>query len=193
MNPPDESRRSFLLATSGMLTGAWLASNWPAVAAAAEHAHRAAKGAVPEGSGFLNAAELADVEAIAAQILPSDALPGAREAHASHFIDRALATFFSYRAAGFRAGLSDFQRAFRATHPEAASFSAASATQQLAYLESVDRTEFFESMRMLTIFGTFSSSQYGGNFNGEGWKLMGFEDQHIFTPPFGYYDRNYRS
>jgi hypothetical protein len=24
-----------------------------------------------------------------------------------------------------------------------------------------------------------------------GWKLMGFEDQHIFTPPFGDYDRDY--
>jgi hypothetical protein len=176
-----------------MLTSAWLASNWPAVAAAAEHAHHVAKGSAPEGSGFLNAAELADVEAIAAQILPSDALPGAREAHASHFIDQALATFFSYRATAFRSGLADFQRAFRAADPAATSFNAASATRQLAYLESVDRTEFFESMRVLTILGTFSSSQYGGNFNGEGWKLMGFEDQHVFTPPFGYYDRDYRS
>ena len=44
---------------------------------------------------------------------------------------------------------------------------------------------------MLTVLGTLSSAQYGGNYQGQGWKLMGFEDQHIFMPPFGYYDRDY--
>jgi len=29
------------------------------------------------------------------------------------------------------------------------------------------------------------------HFAGAGWKLMGFQDQHAFTPPFGYYDREY--
>jgi gluconate 2-dehydrogenase gamma chain len=175
-----------------MLTSAWLASNWPAVAAAAEHAGHAAKAPAPEGAGFLSAAELADVAAIAEQILPSDAqLPGAREAHAAHFIDQALATFFSYRAAAFRSGLAEFQQAFRSRNPSAESFASASAAAQLAFLEAVDRTELFESLRVLTILGTFSSSQYGGNFEGQGWKLMGFEDQHVFTAPFGYYDRDY--
>ena len=26
---------------------------------------------------------------------------------------------------------------------------------------------------------------------GVGWKLIGFEDRHVFQPPFGYYDRDY--
>jgi len=39
--------------------------------------------------------------------------------------------------------------------------------------------------------GTLAASQYGGNFSGEGWKLIGFEDQHVFTAPFGYYDKDY--
>ncbi|MGH8237656.1 MAG: hypothetical protein ACREXP_11635 [Steroidobacteraceae bacterium] len=30
-----------------------------------------------------------------------------------------------------------------------------------------------------------------GNLDGVGWKLLGFQDQHIFEPPFGYYDRDY--
>jgi hypothetical protein len=30
-----------------------------------------------------------------------------------------------------------------------------------------------------------------GNYRGAGWTLMGFEDRHAFTPPFGYYDREY--
>jgi hypothetical protein len=33
--------------------------------------------------------------------------------------------------------------------------------------------------------------EYGGNREGLGWKLIGFEDRHIFEPPFGYYDRDY--
>jgi hypothetical protein len=37
----------------------------------------------------------------------------------------------------------------------------------------------------------FSSPKYGGNYQGSGWKLIGFEDRHVFTPPFGYYDREY--
>jgi hypothetical protein len=36
-----------------------------------------------------------------------------------------------------------------------------------------------------------SSPQYGGNYGGAGWKVMGFVDQHAFAPPFGYYDREY--
>jgi gluconate 2-dehydrogenase gamma chain len=191
MKQPDESRRNFLLSTGGALTSAWLASNWSGIAAAAEHAGHAAAAVTPAGFDLLSASEGADVEAITAQILPGGASPGAREAHAAYFIDRALATFFADRASGFRSGLAQFQLAFRTAHPAAASFAAASAAEQVTFLKSVDRTAFFESMRLLTILGTLSSSQYGGNYEGMGWKLMGFEDQHVFTPPFGYYDRDY--
>ena len=41
---------------------------------------------------------------------------------------------------------------------------------------------------MLTLLGMFTSPKYGGNFQGSGWKLMGFVDRHVFAPPFGYYD-----
>jgi hypothetical protein len=37
----------------------------------------------------------------------------------------------------------------------------------------------------------FCSPRYRGNYRETGWKLIGFEDQHVFTPPFGYYDRDY--
>jgi hypothetical protein len=37
----------------------------------------------------------------------------------------------------------------------------------------------------------FSLPEYGGNRNGAGWTLIGFEDAHIFHPPFGHYDRDY--
>src|SRR5579863_1125540 len=106
------SRRSFLLSSGGWLTGAWIAAHWPAIADAAHHAAEASSAPAPRGFEFLGDADAADIDAIAAQIVPSGATPGAREAHAVHFIDRAFATFFSDRAADFRAGLAEFQSAF---------------------------------------------------------------------------------
>ena len=38
----------------------------------------------------------------------------------------------------------------------------------------------------------FSPPSYGGNRNGVGWALIGFADEHVFLPPFGFYDRDYR-
>jgi hypothetical protein len=169
-----------------LATGAWLTLNWPAVAAAAEHAQRAVD------FQFLSRADALDVEAITAQILPSGATVGAREARAVHFIDRALLTFLADRAAAFRSGLAELQHAFRKAHQAAASFAAASPAEQIAFLKSVDHTPFFASMRTLTILGTFSAKRYGGNFEALGWKLIGFEDQHAFSPPFGHYDAGYR-
>jgi hypothetical protein len=68
---------------------------------------------------------------------------------------------------------------------------AASVSEQVTFLTLVEHSPFFDTMRVLTIVGTLSSSQYGGNFAGMGWKLIGFEDQHVFIPPFGHYDRDY--
>ena len=192
MNQPLESRRNFLLTGSVALTSTWLASNWPGIAAAAEHAAHVASASEPVAFGYFSAADAADVQALTAQIIPSGATPGAREAHAVYFIDRALATFFAERAPAFRAGLSQFQAAFRAAYPASATFAAASAPDQLAFLKTVDQTPFFESARVLTIIGTLTAAKYGGNKDGLGWKMMGFEDQHVFEPPFGDYDRDYQ-
>ncbi|MEP6547449.1 MAG: gluconate 2-dehydrogenase subunit 3 family protein [Gammaproteobacteria bacterium] len=194
MNPPsdqDNSRRSFLLSSGGLLSSVWVAAQWPAITAAAHHADDVSAIPTPLGFEFLGVAEATDVEAIAAQIVPSGATPGAREAHAVYFVDRAMATFFAAWAADFRSGLGDFQARFRALNPAATTFAQVSSDQQIAYLKTVDRTPFFETMRTLTVLGMFSSPKYGGNFRGLGWTMMGFADQHAFTPPFGYYDREY--
>ena len=76
-------------------------------------------------------------------------------------------------------------------HPDAASFASLTSAQQIEYLTSVERTPFFDTTRLLTLLGLFSMPEYGGNRNGVGWKLIGFDDQHAFQPPFGYYDRDY--
>ena len=195
MNTSDDqdtpSRRSFLLSTGGWLTSAWLGTHWSAIAAAAHHAEEMAAAPALAGFQFFSPGEAADVGAIAAQIVPSGTTPGAREAHAVYFTDRALSTFFAGWASDYRAGLTEFQSKFHAATPSAASFAAASSDEQIAFLKTVDHTPFFETERTLTLLGMFTSPKYGGNYQGSGWKLMGFEDQHIFAPPFGYYDAEY--
>jgi hypothetical protein len=175
------TRRGFLLG----LGGVWLSVSLRDIAAAAEHA------VTSGGFEFFRPAEAADVEAITAQILPSGAKPGAREARAAHFIDHALATFFAGRAPAFRLGLADFQHEFSAAHPAIGSFAAAAPSEQMVFLTSLEHSEFFAALRVLTIVGTLSSPAYGGNYGGAGWKMLGFDEQHVFSPPFGYYDRGY--
>jgi Gluconate 2-dehydrogenase subunit 3 len=187
----DSSRRSFLLSSGGLFTSLWVASQWPAIAAAAHHAEQMPSDAGAAHFEFFSATDGADVEAVCAQIVPSGATPGAREARAVYFIDRSLATYFAAMGPGYRQGLADFQAKYHATNPSAA-FGAANFDAQKAFLTTADRTPFFEMTRMLTVLGMFTSPKYGGNFQGSGWKLLGFVDQHAFRAPFGYYDAEYK-
>lgn len=191
MRSVDGSRRAFLSASGASITSAWICANWPTVTAAAEHVHTVVASVSPGQFDYFRPSEAADIEAISAQIVPSGATPGAREAHAVYFIDRSLASFFSWRAETYRSGLLGFQTAFNSAHPEAASYAAADTTVQLEFLKTVDRTDFFETTRLLTVLGMFTLPQYGGNFDESGWKMIGFSDQHIFVAPFGYYDERY--
>lgn len=192
MRTEELSRRALLQAIAAAFGAAALPIGWDQLAEAAQHAHQAhAPAAGAAKVAFFTAAEAADVEAVAAQIIPTDDTPGAREAGVIHFIDRALATFFSRFATDYRAQLAQFQTACREHRPGAASFASLTSEQQIAFLKTVDRTPFFETTRLLTLFGMFMKPEYGGNRDGLGWKLLGFEDQHTFQPPFGYYDRDY--
>jgi gluconate 2-dehydrogenase gamma chain len=186
------SRRSLLQAIAATLATAALPYGWAEAAAAVDDMHTVAQAAADTKQlSLLSAAEAADVEAVAAQIIPTDDSPGAREAGVVYFIDRALATFFSQLAGDYRAQLAAFQSAFRAAHPSAASFAALTSAQQIEYLKAVDETPFFNTTRLLTLLGMFSLPAYGGNRERAGWQLIGFQDAHVFQPPFGYYDRDY--
>lgn len=183
------SRRSLLHAVGATLATAVLPVGWADIAQAMDAAEKRRPG---DGApSFFTPAETADVEAVTAQIVPTDDSPGAREAGAVHFIDRALATFFSQLAPDYRRQLASFQAACREQHPAAGSFAALTSDEQIAFLTGLDQTPFFTTTRLLTLLGMFSLPEYGGNRDALGWKLLGFEDAHVFTSPFGYYDRDY--
>ena len=190
-NDTERARRAFLRLVGGTLGASCLSLNWSEIAVAAEQAATSRSAAGSRATRFLTSSEAADVEAICAQIIPSDTTPGAREAGVLLFVDRALSSFFAHQAPAFRSGLAEFQGACRRWRPQASSYAALPSAQQIEFLHSVDHTPFFDSMRLLTVIGMFSMPAYGANRDGAGWKLLGFEDLHAFQPPFGYYDRDY--
>jgi len=140
---------------------------------------------------FFSTAEAGAIDALVAQIIPTDDTPGAREMGVAQFIDHALAGFLAPLAASLRSGLADFEAGCRARHEGCDGFAALSVEQQLQWLQQVEHTPFFQSLQQLTVLGALTMPAYGGNRNGLGWQLIGFEDLHAFTPPFGYYDRDY--
>ncbi len=112
------SRRLFLTAAAGMLGVASLPLEWAQVAHAAHDAAAARQGDAV-AFAFLASDEAADVEAIAAQIIPTDQTPGAREAGVVYFIDRALGTLFPQLAGEFRSQLAEFRSFCRERNPAA--------------------------------------------------------------------------
>lgn len=192
MHTPTSSRRRFLANTGGLASAGFLAAHWPAIAAAAEHAdHSPGAGTVaPTTFQTLTVTEAADIEALTACIVPTDDKPGAREAKVVYFIDRALGTFYAAQLPAYRTGLVAFQRQFELGHG-GRTFASAGAAEQGAFITTIETSPFFQSTRQLTAVGLVASPRYGGNFNKLGWQILGFDDQHVFTPPFGYYDKDY--
>src|SRR6202011_6263342 len=121
----DLSRRNFLTRAGGAVSAVWLSAHWPAMVAAAEHAHQSAKSSAPPKFQFFSPEQAAEIEAITARIIPSDETPGAREAGVVYFIDRALTTFAVDDQKTYREGLPKFQARTHELFPGLAGFSAA--------------------------------------------------------------------
>jgi gluconate 2-dehydrogenase gamma chain len=148
--------------------------------------------AATTGSGrfqVLHPTAAREIEAICARILPTGDSPGAREAGVIYFIDRALATFDRDKRAAYRQGLRQVQAQRKKLFPTSSSIADLTTEQQDQLLRAVENTDFFRLVRTHTIMAFLSHPSYGGNRGQVGWKLIGFEDKHLFQPPFGYYDR----
>jgi gluconate 2-dehydrogenase gamma chain len=181
---PRYSRRALLEAGLGIAAALTL---WRSAAAhaAATDAQRSTEWR------FFSASEARTVDAIVAQIIPTDKTPGAREMGVARFIDHGLAGFLAPLAGAFRAGLADFETQYRSRNPHSQEFASLPPARQIEWLQQVDHTPFFETLQQLTVLGALAMPQYGGNRDGLGWQLIGFADSHAFAPPFGHYDRDY--
>jgi gluconate 2-dehydrogenase gamma chain len=207
MNSFDSARRDFLQLLGGTAGAAWLTANWPALVSAAEHAHQAAKSDHPALEVF-TAGQAREVEALCACIIPSDETAGAREAGVVYFIDRALKTFFSDALPIYQKGLEAAQKTTTELFPGVPRFSAATEEQKLKIFTQIavesERPEgatrplapgvspdFFRTLRVHTVFGFLVDPEGGGNRDYAGWKAIGRDPSHSFSPPFGFYDKDY--
>jgi gluconate 2-dehydrogenase gamma chain len=129
------------------------------------------------------------VDAVAARIFPTTDTPGAVEAGAVFYIDRAL-------AGPYALWLSRYGRGLRALNLYAKkqfgkSFEKLTGEQQDSVLRDLEAgkitelrngSEFFELLRAHVLEGVFGEPGYGGNREMIGWKLVGFPGQQWGYP-----------
>ena len=188
MSTKEKSRRSFLVESVVGLNAAWVAANYPAILAAQEQARQASAAGQRPQLTFFTEAQAAEIEAMAAQIIPTDDTPGAREAHCLYFIDKALSTFDHDRQPAYTKGLQDLQEKTKQLYPDAGKFSALTSEQQIKTLTEIEKTPFFNTVRLHTVIGFLARPVHGGNHDKVGWQLIGYDGSLNHKPPFGYYD-----
>ena len=149
----------------------------------ADAVHEHAMAAAREPLENLTATEADLLEAIVARLIPTDAGgPGAAEARAAHYIDRALGGALASSRQAYTAGLAALDRYARSSRGKA--FTELSPTDQDSVLIDVETgaatgftgssAQFFALVLNHTHQGTFGDPYYGGNQNFVGWDLIGY-------------------
>lgn len=172
------SRREFFMQSALYGSSMWMLLNAPrprALQAAQASSHRA----------VFDEAQWKTVEAISGRIVPTDHEPGAIEANAVNFIDKALAHEDAKMKAVYDRGLVGldlvtkrrFEKPFVELTPE-------QQDDVLTALESgkadgwpagdVAAAVFFATVRMHAIVGFLADPKYGGNRGYAGWKVLGY-------------------
>lgn len=190
MDLQNKTRREFLT-QSGTAGGlGWLAYTFPTLLSVSKLACKAQK----DQATFVTFTqeEAADFAALAAQIIPSGDTPGATEAGVVYFADISLAQVDAIMPMlqPLREGLADL-RISALDKAGTASFAQLSDADQKELIASIEATPLFFLTRLLTVFGLFAHPKYGGNQDKAGWDMIGLVDQHVWQPPFGYYDVDY--
>jgi gluconate 2-dehydrogenase gamma chain len=188
MDSPTGNRREFIVASAALLGGGWLSAQLPQLGALAEWARGAA--AAQTSFTILTPAEARTMEAFAAQIIPSDSdTPGAKEAGAVWFIDRALGPgYFPEFRDPVKAGLADLDARARRRARGATGFADLRSDDQIRVMRQVEDAPFFFMGRMLSVMGVLADPRHGGNRDHAGARIIGIQHQPSYQPPFGWYD-----
>jgi gluconate 2-dehydrogenase gamma chain len=131
----------------------------------------------------LSSREAEILDAIVARLIPSDtAGPGALEAGATRYIDRALGGALGSFRQTYSSGLAALDAFARSSRM--ASFTELPPAAQDAVLVEVEAgnapgfdggsAAFFNTVRLHTLQGTFCDPYYGGNASFVGWDLLGY-------------------
>ncbi len=176
------------------LAGAAAAAAGADVPASAEQGRRPRPAREPLRA--LTAFEADLLDRIAELLVPSDEQgPGATEAMAVRYIDRALAGALREQREAYRVGLAALERYARKTR--GAPFLQLSETRQISLLIDVETgtatgadvgfagssAQFFALLRGHVMQGTFGDPYYGGNANFVGWDLLGYPGVRTYVAP----------
>ena len=207
MADPSPSRRDLLkiAGTAAAAAAGAATSSAPADAAALEQRARPRPRPVREPLKALTPHEADLLDRIAELLVPSDENgPGATEAMAVRYIDRALAGALADQREAYRVGLEALERYARQTR--GAAFLQLTETRQISLLIDVESgtatganvgfagssAQFFGLVRGHVMQGTFGDPHYGGNEGFVGWDLVGYPgvrtvvtpaEQKLLSPP----------
>jgi gluconate 2-dehydrogenase gamma chain len=181
-SPPDALSRRALLGRVGA-AGAFVALTDVLPPAQGTAEAQARRPPARDPLETLTQAEADTLDAITARLIPSDATsPGAADARAAHYIDRALGGALAGARDAYKAGLASVDAYARAS--KGAPFAQLAAADQDAVLTDLERNTatgfdggsaaFFALVLSHTMQGTFGDPFYGGNRNFAGWDLLGY-------------------
>ena len=205
--PESKPSRRDLLKLASATAGASFVAGSVADTTAAEGAQRARTRLrqAREPLRALTAHEADLLDRIAELLVPSDENgPGATEAMAVRYIDRALAGALAEQRDAYRVGLQALER--YATQTRGAAFLQLPETKQISLLIDVESgtatganvgfagssAQFFGLVRGHVMQGTFGDPHYGGNEGFVGWDLLGYPgvrttvtpaEQKLLSPP----------
>jgi gluconate 2-dehydrogenase gamma chain len=165
-----------------------------AAAPAVEPLAQSASGSAPAREAFesLTATEAELLEAIVERLVPSDEHgPGAREARAAHYIDRALGGALASSRQAYANGLASLDRYAQSSRGKR--FIDLSHTDQDSVLIDVETgaatgfagssAQFFALVLNHTRQGMFGDPYYGGNASFIGWDLLGYPGVRTMVTP----------
>ncbi len=191
---PDNIARREMLKRVGAAGAASAAAMIPAaeLAKPAQAQTRQSNAPVREALETLTAAEADVLEAMVARIVPTDNNgPGAAEARAAHYIDRALTGPLASSKPAYVSGLAALDA--YAQSSKGAPFVKLNARDQDAVLTDLEKNAapgfrpnsaaFFNMVRNHTMQGLFSDPYYGGNANFIGWDLIGYPGIRMVVSP----------
>jgi gluconate 2-dehydrogenase gamma chain len=139
---------------------------------------------------FLNEQEIALLDAIAEQIIPTDDFPGGKWANVSNFIDKQLASYYRSHQPAYRDGLAALQKAV--LDDKKKRFEEISFEEQTVFLEKMESGEFkegywrdhpsgvfFELLRQHCLQGFYGSPLHGGNRDYISYRMLSLDYPNI--------------
>jgi gluconate 2-dehydrogenase gamma chain len=139
---------------------------------------------------YLNEEEIALLDAIVEQIIPTDDFPGAKWANVSNFIDKQLNSYYKKHQPAYRESLAAFGKTVMQLKGK--KFEELPFPEQTAILEKMEKSEFpgdywkehspsgfFDMVRQHSMQGFYGSPVHGGNRDYISYRMLGLDYPNV--------------